>query len=426
MVSIVRLLLTRNGKESYHERESLEEVSVPMSTVLFLNGPASGHVYPTLGLVEQLVACGERVVYVSSEAYRPALERIGAAYVACEDFLAKEDPFETQHYLALVNKILASYEIYLPLVRELSRLHSFDYVIHDAMYGCGPMAARMLGVPNVATCTSFVGAERLPTRHTGYAAAMKANMALLQSFTRLSARIRQDYDLPRKLEIQDVFFNKGLLNLVYTSEAFHPAVSDLDETFAFVGPNLTDRRESVQLPENVRLSSRTIYISLGTVFNDVLAFYQQCFAGLASFDGHVVLSVGKRVSPESLGEIPGNFTVMPFVPQLEMLAHAELFITHGGMNSVNEALYHGVPLIVVPMAADQPIVASRVAALGAGLKLEREQATAEHLRQAVDEVLGNPSYRANSSRIGQSLRAAGGQQAAIREVLRFKAAHGID
>jgi MGT family glycosyltransferase len=113
------------------------------------------------------------------------------------------------------------------------------------------------------------------------------------------------------------------------------------------------------------------------------------------------------------------------VPQLEILRRSALFITHGGMNSVSEALLDGVPVIVVPQVGDQYFVAQRVAALGAGVGLTPAQATPERLRALAAQVLGDGSFRDQAGRIGQSLRQAGGYQGAADEVAAFKARAGI-
>jgi MGT family glycosyltransferase len=397
-----------------------------MARVLFINGPASGHVFPTLGLVEELIAAGEQVVYVSSEEFRDQLELLGAAFVSYENFLNEHDPFATKHFLSLVIKILSAYEVIIPCILELIEQYSFDYIIHDSMYGCGNVVADFLGIPHIATCTSFIHAERLLNTNKRNKAEMMENQLLLKKYISLSIQIRSKFNIQRKLDIKDVFFNEGLLNLVFTSEYFQPEHDKLGTHYKFIGPNVMKRNQSVDFPlERLSQNQKIIYISMGTVFNDVKALYQLCFEALKDFDGQIILSVGNRIDIQTLENIPANFLVVPFVPQLQILKLTDLFITHGGMNSVNEALYYDVPLIVIPMAADQPIVGDQVVALGAGIKLIWSEMTSTILRESVDEILSLDKYRTESFKIGQSLRAAGGQQKAIEEVRLFKEKNNI-
>ena len=82
-----------------------------------------------------------------------------------------------------------------------------------------------------------------------------------------------------------------------------------------------------------------------------------------------------------------------YVPQTESLTYTKLFITHGGMNSAHEGLYNGVPLVVIPQSADQPVVAKQVESLGAGIKLQMQGLTADQLSESVEMVLNNPSFK---------------------------------
>lgn len=391
-----------------------------MSTVLFVNGPASGHVFPTLGLVEELVLEGEQVYYVSSEEYREPLEQLGAVFIAYDNFLKEEDPFETKHFLSLVIKILKSYEVIIPCVMELSKHQSFDYIIHDSMYGCGKVLADMLGLPHIAVCTSFIGVEA-KQKGTGSGDDLKANLQLVKHFSDISRKVQEKFGFQQKLEIGKVFFNKGLLNLVFTSAYFQPDSDSLGEHYRFVGPCLTKRHNKMNQPA-LQKKGKTVYISMGTQFNNVKSLYELCFEALADFDGHVIVSVGSRIDPQGLGNIPGNFTVLPFVDQLVVLQATDVFITHGGMNSVNEALYYNVPLIVIPQAADQPFVGKRVEALEAGLMLPKATLTAKQLRDAVDHLLSESFNREPLFRLGESLRTAGGKHKAMEEIRRFKLA----
>jgi len=90
------------------------------------------------------------------------------------------------------------------------------------------------------------------------------------------------------------------------------------------------------------------------------------------------------------------------------------------MNSTNEALYYGVPLIVIPQSADQPIIAKQVTKIGAGIKLQMQNLTAIQLIEAVDHVLKQPSFNKAAENMRQSYQKSGGYQKAVDEIFIFK------
>ncbi len=149
-------------------------------------------------------------------------------------------------------------------------------------------------------------------------------------------------------------------------------------------------------------------MSLGTLFNADPAFYRMCFEALRRLDVQVVLSVGRRISIPDLGTPPANVLVRAHVPQLEILKRASAFVTHGGMNSVSEGLFYGVPLVVVPQMSEQYIVGRRVEELGAGVFMTPEAVTADSLHHAVSRLLLDDTFSTVARAIGESFRVAGG------------------
>lgn len=135
------------------------------------------------------------------------------------------------------------------------------------------------------------------------------------------------------------------------------------------------------------------------------------------------MSLGKRLAIEAgflsreLGNIPANFVVRPYVPQLAVLKQADLFITHGGVNSVHQALYHGVPMLFVPQQVEQGLVAARMAELGAGLVLRKQ--TVSSLQLTTSRLLDDSSYRLQATALGGGLKAAGGINRAADAIVSF-------
>jgi MGT family glycosyltransferase len=117
--------------------------------------------------------------------------------------------------------------------------------------------------------------------------------------------------------------------------------------------------------------------------------------------------------------LPANVLARRFVPQPEVLARAALFVTHGGMNSVNEAMHAGVPMLVVPQGADQPLVARRVVELGAGLSIRTEDAASGPVNVLARRLLEEPGFRDAAATLQVAQREAGGYMRAADELERY-------
>jgi MGT family glycosyltransferase len=394
---------------------------IRMSKVLFMNGPAEGHTNPTLGLVEELIRRGEEVVYFTTEEFQDKIEKTGTTFRSYENYMKTLPPptmsdFTLMHLLQI---LLRSAETIIPTVLEKTKGEKFDYIIHDSMFGSGRMLAKLLKLPAVSSITSvaFQGLEKFPSEAIG-------SKELLDETKALAREVSHKFNLETP-SLDEIFFSYGDLNIVYTSRLFQPLSEEFGDEFVFVGPSITDRQEDVDFPFAELEKKKVIYISFGTVVNENIDFYRTCFDAFRDFDGKVVLSVGTRVDLSMLGEIPKNFIVKPYVPQLEVLKRADLFITHGGMNSTSEGLYYNVPLIVIPQTSDQPFIAARVAELGAGVSIFTQPVTAEYLREAAQKVLGDSNFQKNSTMIGDSFRASGGFERAVDEIFAFKKNHNI-
>ncbi|KAM9743412.1 UDP-glucuronosyltransferase 2A2-like isoform 4-T4 [Menidia menidia] len=104
--------------------------------------------------------------------------------------------------------------------------------------------------------------------------------------------------------------------------------------------------------------------------------------------------------PETLGP---NTRIFNWIPQNDLLGHpkTKAFITHGGTNGIYEAIYHGVPMVGIPMFADQPDNMVHVKAKGAGLIVDLNFMTAEDLRDALKTVINDKSYKKNTMRLSR-------------------------
>ncbi|NWF69761.1 MAG: glycosyl transferase [Chloroflexi bacterium] len=389
---------------------------------LFLNIPASGHINPTLPVISALLQRGEEVICVNAENQRAAHEKLGARFVAYPDspeLQRRTTQASGANFAVAALAFLQIAEILLPDLIALIEHERPDYLIYDSLACWGPMLARRFHLPTVASVTMFVinrqTMPRLPSPH--FARTLLGMLRRAPQYRRINLSLRQRYAVVAPTP-PDALMNLGQLNIVFTLRALQPKAETLGDNFVFVGPSFGQRPHDPDFPFD-QMRRPALYIALGTIDNNHPDFYRACFAAFADFSGTVVLAAGKNTDIAALGTPPPNFIVRPFVPQLEVLQHVDAFITHAGMNSVHEALYYGVPLLVLPRHGEQDVVARQVVARGAGLSLDHRRVNAETLRTRTARLLAAPGYKTQAAQLGAALRNGGGAAQAAEAIIQF-------
>jgi UDP:flavonoid glycosyltransferase YjiC (YdhE family) len=154
-----------------------------------------------------------------------------------------------------------------------------------------------------------------------------------------------------------------------------------------------------------------VYFTLGTIFNlESGDLFERVLAGLRELPANIVVTVGRELDPQALGPQPANVRVERYVPQSLLLPHCELVVSHAGSGSVLGALAHGLPMVLLPIGADQPLNAARCRELGVARVLDPFFATAVDVSTAVSSVLADPSYRRNAERLQAEIEALPGPE----------------
>ncbi|MBR9654023.1 MULTISPECIES: macrolide family glycosyltransferase [Bacillus] len=399
-----------------------------MAKVLMFNFPGEGHVNPTLALIEELVKRGEEVVYYCVEEYKGKIEKTGASFRPYENFLEKVDMLERMNGKINPSELLLhmvkSMDNIIKIVIEELKEEKYDYVIYDNNFAVGWIVAEALNLPKISSCTTFAVTKKLFNALMNNHNEGDKMSPLYQEVTHILEKWQKVYVFSMN-EKKNVMTCAGNITIVYTSEFFQPDVEELDDSYIFVGPSITSRKDVQEVVFKQKEEEKLIYISMGTVFNQQMDFYYICFEAFKNFPATIILSVGKHIDINQMKNVPPNFKVYNYVPQLEVLKQANLFITHGGMNSSSESLYFGVPMIVIPVMGDQPIVAQRIEDLKAGIQLNLKKLTPVILHNAVMEILSNDVYLENTHKIKCTLKDAGGYNKAADIIEIFKLKMGI-
>lgn len=397
-------------------------------SLAFLNVPAHGHVNPTLPLVSELVSRGRPVVYYNTAAMADKIESTGAEFVPYPPF-----DYDAEHVdpnaARLAATLLQAAEKLLPWLLADLKQREVTAIIYDAITIWGWYAARVGRYPAINSTATMV-LDQGVLQEVGTAAdiipmLIKA-LPQLWRLRRTGARLQEQYQVPRPA-LSNLFVSRADLNLVFTSRAFQPQADRFRSDYRFVGPSIPDKHPETDFPLE-RLAGRpVIYVSLGTLFNDRIDFFRSC---LAAFDGDMywlVMAVGNKIDLSLLEPLPRNAFVRRHVPQFSVLQRTDLFVTHGGANSINEGLYCGVPLLVYPQMVEQGFGARRVAALGAGRIMGDGDLRPDRLRALVEAMLADRRYHEQARQLGDSFREAGGFRRAADAVEAFideRADHG--
>ena len=251
-----------------------------MSRIVFFCIPAHGHTNPTLGVVRELTARGHEVLYYSYTPFREKIEAAGARFIACDAFdaeqrLTQEEGTRIGSDLALSTRVLVDTTLALDdmVCAEMERLKP-DCIVADSMAVWGKAVAMKLGIPFVCSTTTFAF-----NQHS--AKIMKQSVgqmvSMMFSMPKISKQIKrlQDRGYPVKSILDIISNDDNTHTIVYTSPQFQPCAETFSDKYAFVGPSIRPAAGEVE-----KTGEKLVYISMGTVNNDMLPLYRSCIQAL--------------------------------------------------------------------------------------------------------------------------------------------------
>ncbi len=360
-----------------------------MKKIAFFCIPAHGHTNPMLPVAAELVRRGNVVRFYSFAEFENKIKATGAEYISCDSFLPK---LTEQEEAGLKN--VSATEMTVQDIRITLSMNDFldqefktflpDVVYTDSVCFWGKLNAWKHHVPMVVSTSTFAFNQM----SSEYMKNSPKEMAgLIFGLPRISRELKklEPYGFHVKNLFSLIQSDNDTDSIVYTSRRFQPYAESFSDHYAFVGPSVF----SNILPEKEK-ERPLVYIAMGTVINDRPDFYSKCIDALKNLNVDVIISCGNAINREELGSLPDNIEVYPYVDQLDVLAKADAFITHCGMNSVSESLYMAVPMVLYPQTGEQNAVARRVTEIGAGIMLKND--SSEGICAAIQEILNNKAY----------------------------------
>lgn len=446
------------------------------SRIFVIVPPGSGHINPVLCLIAEIIKKQQvTVVFYSEESFREQIEKVGAIYRAYShptySRVTIQKPIN-EYKLSLAEYINKQIEIAYDVLPQLLRdceTETPDMIIYDTFFfmsnylleiirtreAAGKWKRKVpksvLFVPEFAPCPRLLKALEQDMQHDWW-----SYLLLIDTFRRQFI-FSWWYGISIYNPINLTIKSNDALNIVAVPSELQPFREDFNDTFKFVGPCVNDQARSAEINNDEELKSvlaefkikepgkrprsddkKLIYVSMGTVFLANTFIFEQIFEAFRDYDSNparnfklaqfrVIVSVGTedlKIFKEKIirGEenLPKNILLRARVPQLEVLKRANLFLTHCGMNSTTETIKYGVPVVAIPIDADQPMNARRICdELEFGLRLDVLKLNSNEIADSVDAVLSNSKYRRNIGDMAKSIERYNGAVEGARYILDY-------
>lgn len=358
--------------------------------------PATGSLHPLVPVARALVDAGHDVRFACAPSFGPAVREHGFdTFPAGIDFRFSQPNYfpilvaeagvampdmaqltgHARHAWVTDNLFIrAAARRMLPDVLALARTWRPDLVLRDSSEFSGCVAAEALGVPHVSVAAA---ADAALDRRDLTASALEP--------------LRRAAGLPCDPAAEMIYRH---MHLSFMPAGFFGPAARFPAAIRFVR-HVDAPRPGRPVPDwwERRPDQPTVLVSLGTVFFRTPGLYDAIVDGLGGEQLTVAVAVGHdEDSPPDARPAPDVY-VEPTLPLPALLGHCDLFVTHGGFNSIKEAVSASVPMLVVPIASDQHYSADRAEALGIARVVRPDECTPGRIRDQALAVLADPAYR---------------------------------
>ena len=333
-------------------------------SVLAIPFSVDGHIPAFCKVLEDLLSLGFKATCLITEEFEKRFKDIGVNTEVYK--LDMSEAPKTASRSEFANFVFPKLtELFLSMSDKIKG--KYDFLITDLFFD-GFEINKVFKIPKVISIfTCFSDIDPADKEFC-----MKNN---LKTFIALNKK----YNLELRHFLINLILPRTKYNLMLTSKEFHPKTPYINDTFYFIGPIIEKRPIDKSFTFKKEPNKKLIYISLGTLNFSNIDFFKICIKAFKTYnDYQIIISIGNHLKKESLGEIPDNCLIYNYVPQLQVLEQADIFITHGGLNSIYEAfILYELPLIIVPQEVDQKESADVIKEYNASIILDNETLNSE-------------------------------------------------
>jgi UDP:flavonoid glycosyltransferase YjiC (YdhE family) len=371
--------------------------------MLWLNWSGGGNLPPSLGIARTLTERGHDVAFAGRPEMVSRVERAGFRAIELTRAYEQAHRYPEGKWLPKAASFLTSPAV-AEQIRELLRAEKPDIVIVDQMFPVGLLEAKRYDQPSIAIC------------HTSVWRCLPMWRRFFAMLTGL--RVEAGFD-PIPSELEDLWMIQDKM-IVTTLASMDKAPGELVQAYKLrhVGPVLERERHAtrVDLPWSDDKQTPMVLVSFSTAPEQgSVQKFQNAIDVLGSLNVTGVVTVGDSIDPAALRPAK-NVRVFATADHDDLMRRASLVVTHGGHGTLMRALKNGLPVVVIPgSGGDQPLNAEAAEDWGVGRALPQD-ADADTMRTAIEEVLNNGSYRKNAAWFSQEIAESNGAARASDEI----------
>lgn len=355
--------------------------------ILFSFVGGTGHFLPLVPIAHAVEIAGHTISFVSHVSMSPTVKAHG---FECLSFGTANNHKPEKKPLLAVDMQHEEDVLRRHFVRKAGRTHATeiisicsewkpDIIVCDEVNFGAMIAAEYLGIPHATVIVIAAGSfirpdvvgEALDEVRAEFGLAPDPSLKMLSRYLVLSP-------VPRS-------YREPAFPYPATTHFIQPFISNLEAEYSII---------------DGQKESPIVYFTLGTVFNlESGDLFSRVITGLRDLPIKLIVTVGKYIDPEEFGTQPDNVLIIRYIPQENILPHCDLVVSHAGSGSVIAALAYGLPMLLIPMGADQPLNATRCETLGVAKVLDAVKASPEMIQDAARNILNTESYRIAVQRI---------------------------
>lgn len=406
-----------------------------MSKIVFFSIPLFGHVNYGLTLAKELKKQGHSVIYYSGMDFKDFIEDSGIEFYNYSDeieylFSDKKSSynnsyvrnlnFQKMDYLSewylFCSHLYKITDIFMNT--DILTMDKPDLIIYDSAALWGQRIAEYFNVKCIASCTPYTYPIKYAETNLSQFVRLIFKKDLSNSISKrtihiMNVNLRNSFKELSNCSVFEPLFPLTENKIIYTAECFQMGAEYLsNENCCFCGTITRPHKPRYEFSKLLSNEKKNIYIAFGSIYNN-MDYLKEIYNSCKHLNYRFILNIGKN---NSISEIPSNdnWKIINEVDQINLLNHIDIFITHGGVNSVREAATSGVPMIVIPFEGDTRCTAFDVSRLNIGKVVELEEIN--NLPTEIEALVNDKKIAENSLRLSKNMREKKGLKVIIKYI----------